>query len=221
MPSTNLYLQGRGDTTRVRRGITPIKKIYENGVKVAIASDNIRDPFNCFGNGVSVYSNKDSTPVYRSKIIMSPNTVSQIINLSEIIENYNVNAEHTFEILIILETYDNPYVKNEQILRISTDGFFEKLGDNSTAFAQYINLYFGYRPSKINNRGEILYETPEYVNANDFNIIIHQGTGRNEIVFEDEINLNVKFSELEFTDYGGDYFNWINNNITTSTIFTN
>ena len=51
LPSTNLYLQGRGDTTRVRRGITPIKKIYENGVKVAIASDNIRDPFNCFGNG--------------------------------------------------------------------------------------------------------------------------------------------------------------------------
>lgn len=52
LPSTNLYLEGRGDTARVRRGIAPIKKIYrETGIPTAIASDNIRDPFNPFGNG--------------------------------------------------------------------------------------------------------------------------------------------------------------------------
>ena len=51
LPSTNLYLQGRDDNKCVRRGIAPVKKICEKGINVCIASDNIRDPFNCFGNG--------------------------------------------------------------------------------------------------------------------------------------------------------------------------
>lgn len=50
LPSTNLYLQGRKDNKNIRRGITPIKYLIENNVKVFIASDNIRDPFNPFGN---------------------------------------------------------------------------------------------------------------------------------------------------------------------------
>ncbi|WP_371362404.1 N-isopropylammelide isopropyl amidohydrolase [Sporomusa rhizae] len=52
LPSTNLYLQGRGDTCNIRRGIAPIKRIYqEHCIPTALASDNIRDPFNPFGNG--------------------------------------------------------------------------------------------------------------------------------------------------------------------------
>ncbi len=51
LPSTNLYLQGRGDEIKVRRGIAPIKKIvYDHGINISIGSDNVRDPFNCFGN---------------------------------------------------------------------------------------------------------------------------------------------------------------------------
>lgn len=50
LPSTNLYLQGRGDSYNVRRGITPVKFLVEEGVNVLIGSDNIRDPFNPFGN---------------------------------------------------------------------------------------------------------------------------------------------------------------------------
>lgn len=51
LPSTNLYLQGRGDTKNIRRGITPIKSIvYDHGINISIGSDNVRDPFNCFGN---------------------------------------------------------------------------------------------------------------------------------------------------------------------------
>ncbi|NLJ78891.1 MAG: amidohydrolase family protein, partial [Tissierellia bacterium] len=50
LPSTNLYLQGRGDTKNIRRGITPIKYMIENDVNVFIASDNVRDAFNPFGN---------------------------------------------------------------------------------------------------------------------------------------------------------------------------
>ena len=52
LPSTNLYLQGRHDAWNVRRGIAPIKRIAEEfRIPTALASDNIRDPFNPFGNG--------------------------------------------------------------------------------------------------------------------------------------------------------------------------
>ncbi len=51
LPSTNLYLQGRGDRVNVRRGLAPVKELLAAGVNVAFGSDNIRDPFNPFGNG--------------------------------------------------------------------------------------------------------------------------------------------------------------------------
>lgn len=51
LPSTNLYLQGRGDKINIRRGIAPVKYLLDHDIPVAIGSDNIRDPFNPFGNG--------------------------------------------------------------------------------------------------------------------------------------------------------------------------
>lgn len=51
LPSTNLYLQGRDDVKNFRRGITRVKDLMKLDVPVIIASDNIRDPFNPFGNG--------------------------------------------------------------------------------------------------------------------------------------------------------------------------
>ena len=50
LPAVNLILQGRGDTKAVRRGVTRIKMLLEAGVNVSVASDNVRDPFNPFGN---------------------------------------------------------------------------------------------------------------------------------------------------------------------------
>lgn len=50
LPSTNLYLQGRRDSHLVRRGIAPVRKLLEQGINTAFASDNVRDAFNPFGN---------------------------------------------------------------------------------------------------------------------------------------------------------------------------
>jgi cytosine deaminase len=50
LPSTNLYLQGRGDRGNIRRGITRVKELVQAGVTVTAGSDNLRDPFNPFGN---------------------------------------------------------------------------------------------------------------------------------------------------------------------------
>ncbi|MNB78384.1 Cytosine deaminase [compost metagenome] len=51
LPAVNLYLQGRGDSGNVRRGVTRIKELAEAGVPLAAASDNIQDPFHPFGRG--------------------------------------------------------------------------------------------------------------------------------------------------------------------------
>ena len=51
LPSCNMFLMGRGDRGLVRRGVTRIAELEQAGVNVAIASDNIRDPFRPFGNG--------------------------------------------------------------------------------------------------------------------------------------------------------------------------
>ncbi|MDF2645753.1 MAG: amidohydrolase [Paenibacillus sp.] len=51
LPAVNLYLQGRHDGFPVRRGVTRLKEIWEAGIPIAVASDNIHDPFHPFGRG--------------------------------------------------------------------------------------------------------------------------------------------------------------------------
>ncbi|HWK22408.1 MAG TPA: amidohydrolase family protein [Ureibacillus sp.] len=51
LPATDLYLNGRGDTVRPRRGLTPVQLLLENGVNVCFGTNNIRNAFTPFGNG--------------------------------------------------------------------------------------------------------------------------------------------------------------------------
>jgi cytosine deaminase len=49
LPATDLYLMGRGDRTNVRRGLTPIRRLLAAGVPVALATNNVRNPFTPVG----------------------------------------------------------------------------------------------------------------------------------------------------------------------------
>ena len=49
LPATDLYLMGRGDAVNVRRGLTPLRRLLAAGVPVALASNNIRNPFTPVG----------------------------------------------------------------------------------------------------------------------------------------------------------------------------
>jgi len=49
LPATDLYLMGRGDATSPRRGLTPVRRLLQAGVPVALASNNIRNPFTTVG----------------------------------------------------------------------------------------------------------------------------------------------------------------------------
>jgi cytosine deaminase len=50
LPATDLYLMGRKDTHRVRRGLTPVKRLREAGVNVVAATNNVRNAFTPVGN---------------------------------------------------------------------------------------------------------------------------------------------------------------------------
>ena len=49
LPATDLYLMGRRDEHNVRRGLTPVRRLLAAGVPVALASNNIRNPFTPVG----------------------------------------------------------------------------------------------------------------------------------------------------------------------------
>lgn len=49
LPATDLYLGGRGDDHRPRRGLTPVSLLLEQGVNVIYGSNNIQNPFTPFG----------------------------------------------------------------------------------------------------------------------------------------------------------------------------
>jgi cytosine deaminase len=51
LPMTDLYLMGRRDDMNVRRGITPIRRLLDGRVRVALASNNLRNPFTPVGTG--------------------------------------------------------------------------------------------------------------------------------------------------------------------------
>jgi cytosine/creatinine deaminase len=49
LPLTDLYLMGRRDERNVRRGLTPIRRLLDAGIPVALASNNIRNPITPIG----------------------------------------------------------------------------------------------------------------------------------------------------------------------------
>jgi cytosine/creatinine deaminase len=49
LPLTDLYLMGRGDAVNIRRGLAPIRRLLDGGVRVALASNNLRNPFTPVG----------------------------------------------------------------------------------------------------------------------------------------------------------------------------
>src|ERR1700675_1163897 len=51
LPATDLYLMGRRDVRRVRRGVAPAKRLLAAGVTVAAATNNILNAFTPMGTG--------------------------------------------------------------------------------------------------------------------------------------------------------------------------
>jgi cytosine deaminase len=50
LPATDLYLMGRSDPRNVRRGLAPVRQLLDAGVNVAVATNNVQNPFTPFGD---------------------------------------------------------------------------------------------------------------------------------------------------------------------------
>lgn len=50
LPFTDLHLNARGDDHDVRRGVAPVKLMWDVGISVGLSSNNIRNAFTPFGN---------------------------------------------------------------------------------------------------------------------------------------------------------------------------
>lgn len=50
LPFTDLHLNARGDDHDVRRGVAPVKLMWDVGINVGLSSNNIRNAFTPFGN---------------------------------------------------------------------------------------------------------------------------------------------------------------------------
>lgn len=50
LPPTDLYLNGRGDTHNIRRGIAPVNTMLQHGINVVYSSNNVRNAFTPLGN---------------------------------------------------------------------------------------------------------------------------------------------------------------------------
>lgn len=51
LPATDLYMMARQDTHNIRRGVAPIHRLAESGIKVGLATNNVRNLFTPFGDG--------------------------------------------------------------------------------------------------------------------------------------------------------------------------
>ena len=49
LPATDLYLMGRSDAFNIRRGLAPLRRLLRAGVPVALATNNVRNPFTPVG----------------------------------------------------------------------------------------------------------------------------------------------------------------------------
>jgi cytosine/creatinine deaminase len=91
LPLTDLYLMGRRDERNVRRGLTPIRRLLEAGVPVALASNNIRNPFTPIGTADpahlafvgAVAAHMGTTDLMRDLVATITTHAARILNLRD------------------------------------------------------------------------------------------------------------------------------------------
>ncbi len=109
LPATDLYLGGRNDTKNRRRGLTPVRSLYEAGVNVAYSSNNIRNAFTPFGKAdmlvignMLAHAISFGTPVHQAAVLdMGTINAARSIGIGD---NYGLAVGKQAD-LVILDTY--------------------------------------------------------------------------------------------------------------------
>lgn len=91
LPATDLYLGGRKDEAKPRRGLTPVRALHTAGVNVAYSSNNIRNAFTPFGKAdplqignMLAHVVQFGTPDHQLEILkMSTTNAARAVGLSD------------------------------------------------------------------------------------------------------------------------------------------
>lgn len=109
LPATDLYLGGRKDTSKPRRGLTPVRALHHGGVNVAYSSNNIRNAFTPFGKAdmlqignMLAHVAQFGTPEHQQAILaMGTYNAARAIGMGE---DYGLGVGKRAD-LVILDTY--------------------------------------------------------------------------------------------------------------------
>jgi len=105
LPTTNLILQGRLDKQPIRRGITRVKELLDNGINLSFGQDNFRDTFYPFGSAdllqvalISAHAAQLTLPNEIEKVFdMITYNAAKILG----IENYGINVGNNANLVIL------------------------------------------------------------------------------------------------------------------------
>jgi cytosine/creatinine deaminase len=147
LPAVNLYLQGRHDSFPVRRGVTRLKELWEAGIPVAIASDNIHDPFHPFGRGdlvqiglISSYAAHMGSPAdLRTLLRMITDVPASILGIDDygiqpgLLANFVIIDSHSPEELFTMLTERRWVYSNQKWVRLAA----QKTSWNEPRLSEY------------------------------------------------------------------------------------
>ena len=110
LPATDLYLGGRKDDKNQRRGLTPVRTLYNAGVNVAYSSNNVRNAFTPFGKAdMLVIGNmlahviQFGTPEHQAAVLdMGTKNAARAIGIAR---DYGIAVGNQAD-LVILDTYE-------------------------------------------------------------------------------------------------------------------
>ena len=108
LPATDLYMMARQDTHNVRRGIAPIDRLAESGIKVGLATNNVQNLFTPFGDGdvlkictlLAQVLQLGTTASHQLCLEMATTKAAQAIG----IENYGIEVGKVAD-LVLLEAH--------------------------------------------------------------------------------------------------------------------
>lgn len=91
LPATDVYLGGRKDDCKARRGLTPVRALHAAGVNVAYSSNNIRNAFTPFGKAdplqignLLAHLVQFGTPEHQAEILkMGTENAARVVGVSE------------------------------------------------------------------------------------------------------------------------------------------
>ena len=109
LPATDVYLGGRGDAAKPRRGLTPVRALHAAGVNVAYSSNNIRNAFTPFGKAdplqignLLAHLVQFGTPEHQAEILkMATTNAARAVGVSE---DYGLAVGKQAD-LVILDTF--------------------------------------------------------------------------------------------------------------------